>query len=127
MDGKKILICDDDLAFCEMLTEILTSEGAIVYVENDGQSGVERAFSMHPDIVVFDVMMPRMTGIAALEQLRKDPWGAHIPALLLTNVNEPEAMAASVENGPPTEYLLKVDWTLDQISNKIKSVLARAA
>ena len=88
MQGKKILIVDDDLAFCEMLTEILTEEGAEVVVKHDGESGIEAAFEHHPDIVVFDVMMPRMTGIAALEKLRNDDWGQHIPALLLTDLQQ---------------------------------------
>lgn len=116
---------DDDLAFCEMLSEILTDEGAQVFVEHDGASGIERARAEHPDLVMFDVMMPVMTGIKALEQLRSDEWGKNVPAILLTNVNQPEAMAASVEQGPPTEYLLKVDWTLDQIAERVKKILAR--
>lgn len=126
MEGKKILLVDDDMAFCEMLSEILTAEGAHVITEIDGESGINRALKEHPDIVVFDVMMPRMSGIQALEQLRKDQWGKNIPALLLTNVNEPEAVAAGIESGPPTEYLLKVDWTLEQIAERIKNVLARS-
>jgi CheY-like chemotaxis protein len=125
MNGKKILLVDDDMAFIEMLSEILTAEGATVITEIDGESGINRAFKEKPDLVVFDVMMPRMTGVAALEMLRKDNWGKNVPALLLTNVNEPETMAASMENGPPTEYLLKVDWTLEQIADRIKKVLER--
>lgn len=124
MNGKKILMVDDDLAFCEMLSEILTEEGAEVMVEHDGASGIEKALKEHPDLVMFDVMMPIMSGIKALEQLRADSWGKNVPAILLTNVNQPEAMAASLENGPPTEYLLKVDWTLDQIAERVKKILA---
>ena len=125
MNGKKILLVDDDLAFTEMLTEILTDEGAVVTVQHDGESGINTALQTHPDLVVFDVMMPRMSGIAALEILRNDDWGKNVPALLLTNVNEPDAMAATLENGPPTEYLLKIDWTLDQIVDKIKNILLK--
>jgi CheY-like chemotaxis protein len=126
MNGAKILIIDDDLAFCEMLSEILTSEGAEVVTKNDGESGVNYALENHPDIILSDMMMPKMTGIAALEILRKDDWGKTVPVILLTNVNQPEAMAASVENGPPTEYLLKVDWTLDQIAERVKKVLEKS-
>ncbi|KKS29049.1 MAG: hypothetical protein UV60_C0002G0002 [Parcubacteria group bacterium GW2011_GWA2_43_11] len=124
MNGKKILMVDDDLAFCEMLSEILRDEGAEVLVEHDGAAGIEKALSEHPDLVLFDVMMPVMSGIKALEKLRADGWGKNVPAILLTNVNQPDAMAASLENGPPTEYLLKVDWTLDQIAERIKKILA---
>jgi len=125
MNGKKVLITDDDLAFCEMLTEILTIEGAQVIVCHDGQTGLATALAEHPDIVVFDVMMPGMSGISALEQLRADDWGKNVPALLLTNVNEPGAVASGTENGPPTEYLLKIDWTLDQIAEKVRTILEK--
>ena len=122
MEGKKILVIDDDLAFCEMLTEILTDEGATVLVNNDDQTGLSTAFSEHPDLVVCDVMMPGMSGLEVLKQLRADSWGQNIAALMLTNVNEPGAIATSVESGPPTEYLLKIDWTLDQIADKIRKI-----
>lgn len=125
MEGKTILIVDDDMAFCELLTEILQSEGATVVIAHDGFSGVTKALEIHPDLVLFDVMMPKMTGIAALQQLRQDPWGKNAVAILLTNVNQPEAMAASMENGPATEYLLKVDWTLDQIAERIRKILQK--
>lgn len=124
MEGKKVLLVDDDIAFVEMLSEILTAKKTHVITEIDGESGINRALKEKPDLVVFDVMMPRMSGIAALEQLRKDEWGKNVPALLLTNVNEPEAVAASLENGTPTEYLLKVDWSLDQIAERIENLLA---
>lgn len=126
MKGKKILLVDDDMEFTAMLSEILTEEGAHVISEIDGESGVNRALKEKPDVVVLDVMMPRMTGIAALELIRKDDWGKHVPALLLTNVNEPEAIAAGIESGPPTEYLLKVDWTLEQIAERVKKVLEQS-
>jgi len=124
MNGKQILIIDDDVAFTEMLAEILKAEGAEVMVEHDGAAGIEQALRVHPDMLLIDVMMPRMSGISVLEQLRGDDWGKGVPALLLTNMTQPEAMAASMEKGPPTEYLLKTDWTLDQISEKVKQLLA---
>ncbi len=125
MKDKKILVVDDDLAFCEMLTEVLSSYGANVLIEHDGESGVNRALKDHPDVILFDMMMPKMTGIAALEILRNDKWGKKVPTILLTNVNQPEAMAATVEKGAPTEYLLKIDWTLDQIAERVKKLLDR--
>ena len=124
MKGKKILVIDDDVSFCDMLKEILEAEGADVLLEHDGVSGINTALEKHPDLLVIDVMMPQMSGIAVLEKLRGDEWGKSIPAILLTNVNEPDAMAASMEHGPATEYLLKIDWTLDQIAEKINKIFA---
>lgn len=126
MSKKRLLIVDDDLAFSEMLSEILKDEGFTVSVEHDGTSGLARAFEEKPDLLMVDMMMPGMTGIAVLEKLRADEWGSTVPAILLTNVTQPEAMAATLENGPPTQYLLKTDWTLDQIAERIKKLLGEA-
>ena len=126
MENKKILVVDDDASFCEMLKEILEEKGAKVLVELDGEAGLNTALTEKPDLVVLDVMMPKLTGIAVLEKLRKDEWGYKVPAILLTNVNEPDAIAASMETeGPPAEYVLKIDWTLEDIADKISKLLTK--
>jgi len=124
MQGKKILITDDDIPFSEMLSEILRDEGATVLVEHDGNAGLATALAEKPDLVMLDVMMPRMSGIDVLNKLRADSWGANVPALLLTNMTQPEAAERTSVNGPATEYLLKTDWTLDQIAERVKQLLA---
>ena len=125
MKGKKILIIDDDLAFCEILHEILMEEGAEVLIQHDGESGLTTAFAEHPDFIVCDVMMPGISGTSVLEQIRKDDWGQNVPMLMLTNVNEPDVTATSVEEESSTEFLLKIDWTLDQIAEKIRTILEK--
>lgn len=119
----KILIVDDDLVLSGMVSEILTEDGYQVFVEHDGESGLARAEEVHPDLVMLDVMMPKMTGIAVLERIRETPWGKHTPAVLLTNVNEPESVSAATEKGGPVSYLLKTDWSIEQIVEKIKSLI----
>ncbi len=125
VEGKTVLIVDDDLAFADMLSEILRDEGLEVLVEHDGVAGYERALRDKPDLMMFDMMMPRMSGVQALERIREDVWGKDVPAILLTNMNEPEALGAQPRQGP-TECLLKTDLTLDQIAEKIKQVLQAA-
>ncbi len=117
---KKILIVDDDLVLSSMVSEILAEEGFDVAVEHEGESGLKRAEELHPDLVVLDVMMPKMGGIAMLEHIRATAWGVNIPAILLTNVNEPESVSAATEKGGPLSYLLKTDWSIEEIVNKIR-------
>lgn len=121
MAQKKILLVDDDLVLTDMVSEVLLSEGYEVVVEHDGEAGLAKALDWQPDVVVLDVMMPKITGLAVLEAIRATEWGKTVPALLMTNVNEPEAVSASVEAGTPVEYLLKTDWTIEQIVEKIKA------
>jgi len=123
MQGKTILIVDDDTVFSDILSEILREKGANVVIEHDGASGLERAKSLAPDIVVVDVMMPRMSGVEMLERFRATDVGKCVPVLLLTNMNEADTMAKRTE-GDPTEVLLKTDWTLDQIAERVVATLA---
>jgi CheY-like chemotaxis protein len=125
MAQKTVLIVDDDLDFSSMLKEVLESEGLTVLVEHDGVSGVARALEAKPDLVMCDFMMPRLSGVAALTQIRADDWGKDVPAILLTNMGATEALGAAQANpGIPTKCLLKTDLTLDQIAANVKELLA---
>lgn len=107
-----------------MLSEVLIEDGARVVVEHDGVVGLDQAMQSKPDLIMLDVMMPRMSGVQALEKIRASDWGKEVPVLMLTNMNEPEESAKDREAGHPTECLLKTDWTLDQISTHVKELLA---
>ncbi len=124
MEAKKILIIDDDLAFSEMLSEILRDEEFEVTVTHDGVQGLQTAITLQPDLVMCDVMMPGMTGVQLVQKLRADSWGATVPIILLTNMTQPELENEIVESSAHTECLLKTDWTLDKLTEKIKSLLA---
>jgi len=123
MPAKKVLLVDDDLVLTDMVSEVLRDESYDVHVEHDGEAGLAKALAWQPDVMVLDVMMPKLTGLAVLEAIRGTDWGKNVPALLMTNVNEPEAISATAETGTPVEYLLKTDWTIEQIVEKIKAKL----
>lgn len=76
-----ILVIDDDLALCELLAEYLTPEGFAVETVNDGEHGAERAVSDEHDLVILDVMLPRMNGFDVLRQIREK---SRIPVIMLT-------------------------------------------
>jgi len=123
MANNRVLLIDDDLAFSEMLTEILKDEGLEVLVEHDGVQGLSRALTEHPDLIMCDVMMPGMTGVALLEKVRADAWGASVPVILLTNMTQQELVSQVMSCTGHTECLLKTDWTLDKLAEKIKGLL----
>jgi len=120
MKGKKILVIDDDLMYTDMLSEILTAEGAEVEVAHTGAAGITRASVLKPDLILCDVMMPAMRGTEVLGLVRASDWGKDVPFILLSNMSQPEIEEARTGY---TECLLKTDLTLDQIAEKIKSVL----
>jgi DNA-binding response OmpR family regulator len=77
----KVLLIDDDAELTDMLTQYLGYEGFGVHVENDGEGGAREALSGRYDIVVLDIMMPRVTGIEALRRIREQ---STVPVIMLT-------------------------------------------
>ena len=68
---KKILVVDDDTNICELLRLYLTKEGYQVTTANDGEEGLEKFNQLKPDMVLLDVMMPRMDGLEVCRRIRK--------------------------------------------------------
>ncbi len=119
-----VLIADDDVTLATMLAEMLEVEGIQTHVVHNGEDAVKHALECEPDLVMLDVMMPKKTGIEALGELRKTPWGATANAMLLTNVNEPDAYSSAIEAGEgKLSYLVKTDWSLEQVIDHIKNKL----
>jgi two-component system response regulator CpxR len=81
---QRILMIDDDTELCEMMTEYLTLEGFSVTAENDGESGVQRASGDNFDLILLDVMLPRLNGFEVLRRIRATTQLAHTPVLMLT-------------------------------------------
>ena len=84
--GKYVLVVDDDLDLVEAIATNLEARGYEVGKAYDGVEGLESIKSRRPDLVVLDVMMPRMNGYEVCEQLKNDPEYREIPVILLTAV-----------------------------------------
>jgi len=82
--GKKILVADDEPDILTTLEDLLTQEGYVVLKAADGKKAVEEAKKMIPDLIVLDVMMPKMNGFEVLERLKKDEKTMDIPVIMLT-------------------------------------------
>jgi DNA-binding response OmpR family regulator len=90
-----ILVVDDDPVILQLLRVNFELEGFDVLTAPDGESALALARERNPDVVVTDVMMPRMSGLQLLEKLRSDPVTGAIPVLLLTA----KAQQADIETG----------------------------
>jgi len=120
--NKSILLVDDDQMFSAMLGEILTADGYTVLAECDGVAGVDTALSKHPDLIIMDLLMPRMSGSDAIRKIREDEWGKSVPMLLLTNMAQIDICMDPIGE---MECLLKTDWSLDALAKKISEFLAK--
>jgi len=84
MSKSTVLIIEDERPLVEVLTYNLKNEGYEVHSANDGQEGLRRAFSIVPDMILLDLMLPVIEGLEVCRQLRTDPRTKDIPILMLT-------------------------------------------
>lgn len=83
---KKIVVIDDDKTTLTMLTMILTKENYLVVSALDGEEGLEMVKSELPDLVVCDVLIPKIDGIDICEKIKNDPNLGHIKVILMTAI-----------------------------------------
>ena len=120
----KILAAEDDKLISGSLCDALKSAGYDATPAYDGEEAVAKAKEILPDLVLLDIMMPKMDGISVLWELKSDPNTAKIPVVVLTNIGDVETISKIVEAGA-VDYLLKSDQSVDDIIQKVKDVLAR--
>lgn len=100
MTNKKVLLVDDSTTALLMEQMILKNRAHFeLIVARDGQEAVEKAVAESPDLIVMDVVMPRMTGIEACKQIRLQDVTRHIPIILVTTRGEPENVELGYASG----------------------------
>lgn len=120
--SKTILVVDDDNLIRKSLAQALTEAGLTVVEAPNGKAGLDQALSSHPDMVVTDVRMPELDGLAMVEKLRADDWGKQVPIIVLTTDDSTASVNQALSAGVTT-YLSKSSLSPDQIAAQIVSVL----
>lgn len=120
----KILIVEDEEILLTALSEELKQEGFEVAGAKDGVEGVEMAVSEKPDLILLDLVMPRLDGIGALKQMKDNPESNGIPVVILTNLSDYDKVSDALSLGA-MDYLVKANYRLEELVNKIKTVLER--
>lgn len=121
--GMKILVVDDDQAVRDSLRRSLSFNGYTVTMAEDGEKALELITSDRPDLVVLDVMMPKMDGLDVCRELRSR--GDDIPVLMLTARNSVSERVAGLDAGAD-DYLPK-PFALEELLARVRSLLRRAA
>ncbi|APJ13524.1 MULTISPECIES: response regulator [Aeromonas] len=116
----KILLVDDDLELTQLLTEILTLEGFQVTVAEDGEEGLQRLAEQHFNLVLLDVMMPKLNGFAMLARLRKNH---DTPVLMLTARGDSQDRVNGLEAGAD-DYLAK-PFDDRELLARVRAILRR--
>ena len=119
--NKKILIVDDDKAFLWILRQSLESAGFSVSFAEDGENGLEMAEKEKPDLILLDILMPKMDGIEVAKGLKEK--GIKLKIIFLTNLKDIEHMSQAVEITKETDYIVKTETPIDQIIVRVKDRL----
>lgn len=113
---KKILIVEDDEDFLFILEKVFTEAGFKIVTARDGELALEAILSEEPDLIMSDVLMPRMDGPALAKKLREQ--GNKTPIVFLTNIEEQKK-----DDNKEFDYLNKSKLQISEIVEKIKKKL----
>ena len=117
-----ILLAEDDSLLANMYKTKFTKEGFQVLTAEDGETALKIALEQKVDLIVLDIMMPKLSGIDMLKKLRQEPKGAKIPVVVLSNLAQQKEAQEAIQLGVK-EFLIKANLTPSQVVAKIKQHL----
>ncbi|MEA1963263.1 MAG: response regulator [Patescibacteria group bacterium] len=120
----KILLIEDDPFLLSMYSTKFEAEGFVVVSADDGEKGLEAAKKTDSDIILLDILMPKMNGFEVLEKLKADERTRKIPIILLTNLNQKDEIEKGLILGAD-DYLIKAHFMPSEVVARIKKILGR--
>jgi two-component system, OmpR family, response regulator TrcR len=124
MEPKKynILLVEDDESVLLVLEKALKQEGYNVTTAGDGEKGLETAFRDHPDVIIADLMLPKMGGMDMIRAIRSDAWGKNATIIILTNVVDVNMLSEAM-NQETFHYIVKGDSSMAHVLAAVRSRL----
>lgn len=119
---KKILFVEDESALQKTFGDILKQEGYEMISALDGEEGLRLARTQKPDLILLDLILPKLHGFEVLKALKEDSDTKDIPVIVLTNLEGTGDVEKAIELGATT-YLVKANYTLEEVISKIKNSL----
>jgi DNA-binding response OmpR family regulator len=122
-EEKKILIVEDEDAMRQALVEKFKLSGFAVFSAQDGEEGLTLANKEKPDLVMLDILMPKMDGVSLTKNIRESSnWGKEVPIIMLTNLSDPDSVSEVADYGV-FDFLVKTDWRLEDVVELVKKKL----
>jgi len=122
---KTILIVEDEPTLQKTMSLALTQEGYDVKNALDGEIGLKLAKEIKPDLILLDLILPKVDGFEALEELKNNDITKEIPIIVLTNLESTQEIERALVMGATT-YLVKANYDLKDIIQKIKETLKQS-
>lgn len=119
---KQLLLIEDDMLIRDLYSRQLPLAGLPTDAFDNGIDGIAAAQKKHYDLILLDIMMPRMNGLEVLKILKSDEKTKHIPVILLTNLGQDSILAEGTKLGT-IGFLVKAAYTPDGIVTEVKKIL----
>ena len=119
---KKILIVEDDKFVAELYEHQFTKQGFLVKVAMDGEAALAAVGGEKFDLVLLDIMIPKIDGLEVLKRLKADPAKKDIPVVILSNLGQEELIKQALQTGAKA-YIVKSLYTPTQVVAEVRSIL----
>lgn len=120
--AKKILIIEDEEILLDLLKNKLESIGYEVYSAVDGEEGLKAIRDLVPDLILLDIIIPKMGGFEVMEAMQKDPSIKDIPVIIISNSGQPVELNKAKELGAK-DWLIKTEFDPKEVIEKVESVI----
>jgi len=119
-ESKKILLIEDEAFISDMYKIVFTKEGFVVETASDGEEGLAKAQAGDYDLILLDIMLPKMNGLDALKEMRKEGSSAKkTPVFLLTNLGQENIIKQAFKIGAQG-YFMKANLLPQQIVSEVR-------
>ena len=120
--AKTVLIVEDEQSMQRALKNKLEHAGYVVLAANDGEEAIDALRSSKPDLVLLDLIMPKLDGISVLRQMKSDDALRGVPVVILTNLSSGDKVAEAMQLGT-FDFLVKANYSLDDVLKKVNERL----
>ncbi len=122
MELKKVLVVDDDRFLVDLLVDKFNKSGYLTEFAYDGTTALDKVSNNKYDLILLDLLMPDVNGIAVVKKLKSQANTKDTPVLILTNLSDDEAVAQIKKSGG-SGYLIKNEHSIDAIIEAAKNLL----
>ena len=119
---KKILLIEDEEIIIDLLQRKLTKEGYEVLIAKDGEEGLKEMKKARLDLVLLDIVMPKMGGFEVMEEMQKDEELKIIPIIVISNSGQPVELDRAQKLGAK-DWLIKTEFDPQEVVDKVKKQL----
>ena len=122
---KKVLVVEDEQLIADLLGKKLRKEGYYVLAAGDGEAALKQMREERPDLVLLDIVLPRLNGFEVLSEMRKDEALKKVSVIIISNSGQPAEIEKAKESGVQ-DWLIKTEFDPKEVLEKVRKQIGSA-